>query len=153
MASIQTSIDVDVPVHVSYNQWTQFEDFPLFMQGVERVDQLDDKHLHWVAEIAGQKREWNATITEQEPDMRIAWRSDSGQLNAGVVTFHRLDDTKSRVTLQMDYDPQDFLEKVGDTLGFITRRVESDLERFKEFVESRGHETGAWRGTIEQKAT
>jgi uncharacterized membrane protein len=149
MASIQTSIIVNVPASVAYNQWTQFETFPEFMEGVERVEQLDDKRLHWVAEIAGVRREWDAEIVEQIPNKRIAWRSIGGEQNAGAVSFEPLSDERTRVTLQMEYDPDDFIEKVADTLGFITRRVEGDLERFKEFIESRGIETGAWRGRIE----
>ena len=150
MASVQKSIDVHVPVRTAYNQWTQFEDFPHFMQGVEEVRQLDDKRLHWKATIGGKTEEWDAVITEQVPDMRVAWTNTTGARNAGVVTFHRLDDTTTRVMLQLDYDPEGVVENVGDALGFVSRRVEGDLERFKEFVEARGQETGAWRGTIQQ---
>jgi uncharacterized membrane protein len=150
MASAMKHVDVAVPVSVAYNQWTQFEDFPHFMEGVKEVTQLDDKRLHWRAEIGGKDEEWDAEITEQVPDQRIAWRSTSGAKNAGVVTFHRLADNKSRVTLQMDYEPEGVTENVGAALGVVNRRVEGDLERFKEFIESRGRETGAWRGTIRQ---
>ena len=150
MASVQKSIDVHMPVRTAYNQWTQFEDFPHFMQGVEEVRQLDDKRLHWKATIGGKTEEWDAVITEQVPDMRVAWTNTTGARNAGVVTFHRLDDTTTRVMLQLDYDPEGVVENVGDALGFVSRRVEGDLERFKEFVEARGQETGAWRGTIQQ---
>ena len=150
MASVEKSIDVHVPVRTAYNQWTQFEEFPQFMQGVEEVRQLDDKRLHWRASIAGKTEEWDAEITEQVPDMRVAWTNTTGARNAGVVTFHRLDDTTTRVMLQLDYDPEGVVENVGDALGFVSRRVEGDLERFKEFVEARGQETGAWRGTIQQ---
>ena len=150
MASVQKSIDVHMPVRTAYNQWTQFEDFPHFMQGVEEVRQLDDKRLHWKATIGGKTEEWDAAITEQVPDMRVAWTNTTGARNAGVVTFHRLDDTTTRVMLQLDYDPEGVVENVGDALGFVSRRVEGDLERFKEFVEARGQETGAWRGTIQQ---
>ena len=153
MASVQKSIDVHVPVRTAYNQWTQFEEFPQFMQGVEEVRQLDDKRLHWRASIAGKTEEWDAEITEQVPDMRVAWTNTTGARNAGVVTFHRLDDNTTRVMLQLDYDPEGVVENVGDALGFVSRRVEGDLERFKEFVEARGQETGAWRGTIEQDHT
>ena len=153
MASVQKSIDVHVPVRTAYNQWTQFEEFPQFMQGVEEVRQLDDKRLHWRASIAGKTEEWDAEITEQVPDMRVAWTNTTGARNAGVVTFHRLDDNTTRVMLQLDYDPEGVVENVGDALGFVSRRVEGDLERFKEFVEARGQETGAWRGTIEQDRT
>jgi uncharacterized membrane protein len=149
MASVVESIDVKVPVSTAYNQWTQFEDFPKFMEGVEKVTQKDETHLFWKAEVAGQDKEWDAEITEQTPDQRIAWRSTSGAENAGVVTFHRIDDETTRVTLQMDVDPEGFVENVGTGLGFLERRVKGDLERFKEFIEGRGGETGAWRGTVE----
>jgi uncharacterized membrane protein len=153
MATFEKSIDVDVPVRTAYNQWTQFEEFPQFMEGVESVRQLDDRRLHWRAEIAGKMEEWDATITEQEPDMRVAWTSTSGAKNAGVVTFHRLDDSKTRVMLQVEYTPEGVIETIGDALGFVKRRVEGDLKRFKEFVESHGEETGAWRGRIDQDKT
>jgi len=149
MASkIEKSIDVEVPARVAYNQWTQFEEFPRFMEGVESVQQLDDTHLHWRAQVGGKTLEWDAEISEQIPDKRIAWHSVHGARNAGVVTFHRLAEDRTRVTLQMDYEPQGFVENVGDWLGVATSRVEGDLERFKEFIESRGHETGAWRGHV-----
>lgn len=151
MATIESSIDIDLPVPTVYNQWTQFEDFPHFMEGIEKVRQLDDETLHWEADIAGQRREWTARIVQQEPDMRIAWRSESGALNAGVVTFHKLDDDRTRVTLQMEFEPEGFTEAVGDALGFVRRRAEGDLERFKQFIEDRGRETGAWRGRIENE--
>ena len=148
MASIEKHIDVDVPVSVAYNQWTQFEEFPHFMDGVKSVKQLDDKRLHWVANIAGKEEEWDAEITEQTPDQRVAWTNTTGARNAGVVTFHTVDDRKTRVMLQLDYEPEGLVETVGDKLGFVTRRVTGDLERFKEFIEKRGRETGAWRGEI-----
>lgn len=151
MSNIERSIDVNVPVRTAYNQWTQFEEFPKFMEGVEEVKQLDDKHMHWRAKIAGKEEEWDAVITEQEPDMRVAWTNTTGARNAGVVTFHHLDDNKTRVMLQLDYEPEGVIENVGSALGFVERRVEGDLKRFKEFIESRGDETGAWRGTIEQE--
>jgi uncharacterized membrane protein len=151
MANIERSIDVNVPVRTAYNQWTQFEEFPKFMEGVQEVKQLDDKHMHWRANIAGKEEEWDAVVTEQEPDMRVAWTNTTGARNAGVVTFHRLDDNKTRVMLQLDYEPEGVIENVGSALGFVERRVEGDLQRFKEFIESRGSETGAWRGTIEQE--
>jgi uncharacterized membrane protein len=150
MATIEQSIDVDVPVRTAYNQWTQFEEFPRFMEGVEQVRQLDDKRLHWRAKVAGKVKEWDAEITEQTPDQRIAWTSRSGAWNAGVVTFHKLDDNRTRVMLQIDYDPQGVVENVGDAVGFVGMRVKGDLQRFKEFVESRGRETGAWRGEIKE---
>ena len=149
MASVVESIDVEVPVSTAYNQWTQFEEFPKFMEGVESVTQIDDTHLHWVAEVAGKHKEWDAEITEQHPDERVAWNSISGAPNAGVVTFHRLDDRTTRVTLQMDVEPEDAVESAGTALGFLQRRVKGDLERFKEFIEGRGVETGAWRGEVE----
>ena len=150
MPNVEKHIDVNVPVKVAYNQWTQFEEFPKFMEGVESIKQLDDKRLHWVATVAGKKEEWDAEITEQTPDQRIAWTNTTGAKNAGVVTFHHLSDETTRVMLQLDYDPEGVVENVGSALGFVGRRVEGDLERFKEFIESRGKETGAWRGEIEQ---
>lgn len=150
MATIEKHIDVNVPLSTAYNQWTQFEEFPMFMEGVRAVTQLDDKRLAWIAEIGGKVEEWDAEITEQRPDERVAWTNTSGARNAGVVTFHRLDDDTTRVMLQMEYDPKGFTEKAGDVLGFVSRRVEGDLDRFKEFIESRGRETGGWRGEIER---
>jgi uncharacterized membrane protein len=150
MALVEKSIDVNVPVQVAYNQWTQFEDFPKFMEGVKQVRQIDDTTLHWVAEIGGQEREWKANIAEQIPDERVAWAAEGDTPNAGVVTFHRLDDATCRVMLQMEYEPTTIKEKAGGALGVIGRRVEGDLKRFKEFIEARGTETGAWRGTVEQ---
>jgi uncharacterized membrane protein len=150
MKTIEKSIEVEVPVRTAYNQWTQFEEFPHFMEGVKDVRQLDDTRLHWIAEVGGKAKEWNARITEQEPDQRIAWRSDDGGgHNGGVVTFHRLAEGKTRVMLQMEYDTEGLAETVGDALGFVTRRVEGDLGRFKEFIEGRGYETGGWRGKVE----
>ena len=150
MENITKSIDVKVPVRTAYNQWTQFEEFPRFMEGVEEVRQLDDKRLHWVANIGGKREEWRAEITEQIPDKRIAWRTEEGAMNAGVVTFHHIDDNKTKVTLQLDYKPESFTEKAGDMDGVLSRRVEGDLERFKDFIEQRGHETGEWRGEIKK---
>jgi uncharacterized membrane protein len=148
MSTITESVDVGVPVPTAYNQWTQFESFPHFMDGVQQVRQLDATHTHWTTKVGGVTREFDATITEQHPDERVAWKSDSGPQHAGVVTFHKLSDTTSRVTAQMDIDPEGFLEKVGDKFGVIEGRVKSDLERFKDFIESRGGETGAWRGDV-----
>jgi uncharacterized membrane protein len=150
MASIIKTVEVDVPVRVAYDQWTQFETFPEFMEGVDEVRQIDDTHLHWVADVAGQRQEWDAEITQQEPDMRVAWTSTTGAENAGVVTFHRLSDSTTRVTLQMDWQPDGVVETVGAQLGFDDRRVQGDLDRFKAFIEDRGSATGAWRGTVEQ---
>jgi uncharacterized membrane protein len=151
MATIEKSIEVEVPVRVAYNQWTQFEEFPRFMEGVREVRQLDDKTLRWRAEVGGKEQEWAAEITEQVPDNRIAWRARSGKPNAGVVTFHRIADSRTRIMLQLDYEPEGAVETLGDAVGMVSRRVEGDLERFKEFVESRGRETGAWRGEIRQE--
>jgi uncharacterized membrane protein len=148
MSTIEESIEIDVPVRSAYNQWTQFEEFPSFMEGVESVTQIDDTHLHWVAEIGGVQREWDAVVTEQHPDERVAWKSTSGTSNAGVVTFHKLDDSKTKVMLQLDVDPQGVVEKAGDALGVIRRRVSGDLERFKDLIESRGEASGAWRGDV-----
>ena len=150
MASIEKTIDIDVPVQTAYNQWTQFEEFPRFMEGVREVKQMDDTHLHWTAEVGGRDKEWDARITEQTPDQRVAWTSEGGDANAGVVTFHKLTDDKTRVALQMEYEPESIVETVGDKLGFMSRRVEGDLERFKDFIEARGQESGAWRGTVKQ---
>ena len=148
MSRIEKSIDVNVPVHTAYNQWTQFESFPQFMEGVEEVQQLDDKRLHWRAQIGGKQKEWDAEIVEQQPDRRVAWRSLDGAPNDGIVTFQPIDANSTRVTLALDYAPEGFLENVGDALGFVSGRVKGDLERFKAFIESRGAETGAWRGEI-----
>ncbi len=150
MSKIESSIDVNVPVRVAYDQWTQFEEFPRFMDVVESVKQVDDTHLHWVAKIAGVRKEWDAEITQQEPDQRIAWNSTSGAENAGAVDFHRLDDHKTRITLTMDVDPEGVVENVGNALGVPERQVEGDLERFKEFIEGRAVPSGAWRGTVKQ---
>ena len=150
MSQILESIDVEVPVRTAYDQWTQFEEFPRFMDGIESVRQLDDTHLEWTADIAGMDKRWTAEITEQTPDQRIAWKATEGATNAGVVTFHRLDDRQSRVTLQLDVEPDGPVESVGDTLGFVQRRAKGDLERFKAFIEDRGVATGAWRGEVEQ---
>ncbi len=151
MATTQQSIDVNVPVRTAYNQWTQFESFPQFMEGVKEVRQLDDKRLHWKAEVGGKLQEWDAEITEQIPDQKVAWRSISGDPNGGVVTFNYLEANKTRVLLSIDYDPQGLVESAGAALGFMDRRVKGDLGRFKEFIESQGAggETGAWRGTIQ----
>jgi uncharacterized protein (TIGR02271 family) len=148
MSNIEKSIDVHVPLHTAYNQWTQFEEFPHFMEGIEEVRQLDDKRLHWRAEIGGKNKEWDAEIIEQTPDRRVAWRSTSGAPNDGIVTFQPIDANTTRVTLALDYAPEGFLENVGDALGFVSGRVEGDLKRFKEFIEARGAETGAWRGEV-----
>ena len=148
MSKVEESITVDVPVTTAYNQWTQFESFPHFMEGVERVEQVSDTLTHWKAKVAGQEREFDAQITEQHPDERVAWRSLEGPRQAGVVTFHRLSDGHAKVMLQLDYEPEGVVDKTGDAMGLVRRRVKGDLERFKEYIESRGAETGAWRGEV-----
>jgi uncharacterized membrane protein len=152
MSEIMEAVEVNVPVRTAYDQWTQFETFPRFMEGVKQVRQLDDTTLEWVADVAGKEKRWKAKITEQRPDERVAWTSIDGARNAGVVTFHRLDEGKTRVTLQLDVDPEGPVENVGDALGLVKRQVEGDLKRFKEFIESRGGETGAWRGEVAAKS-
>jgi uncharacterized membrane protein len=149
MAKIEESIDVSVPVETAYNQWTQFEEFPDFMEGIERVKQLDDKRLHWVAEVGGTREEWDAEITEQKPDERIAWTATSGKGNAGVITFQRLDPQQTRILVQLDWEPEGVRESIGSTLGMDSRRVQGDLERFKDLIEARGAESGAWRGEVD----
>jgi uncharacterized membrane protein len=150
MARVEKSIQVNVPLQTAYNQWTQFEEFPRFMEGIREVRQLDDARLNWVAEIGGETKEWEARITQQVPDQVVAWESEGGVPNAGVVTFHRMGGDQTEVNVSMEYEPEDFKEAVGDKLGFVARRVEGDLKRFKEFIEERGVETGAWRGKIDQ---
>jgi uncharacterized membrane protein len=150
MSLIEQSVEVDVPISTAYNQWTQFEEFPRFMEGVKEVRQLDPTHLHWVAELGGQKHEWDAEITEQRPDERVAWKNVGGKQNAGVVTFHRLDDERTRMMVQLDFMPEGLIEKLGDAVGAPDRRVAGDLRRFKEIIESRGTETGAWRGEVKR---
>jgi uncharacterized membrane protein len=153
MSSIEQSIEVQVPVRTAYNQWTQFEDFPHFMEGVKEIKQLDDTSLHWTVEIAGQVREFDAKITEQNPDERIAWTTIDGPHQAGVVTFHRIAENQTKVMLQMEFEPEGIVEKAGAALGVVDSRVKGDLERFKSFIESRGQETGAWRGEVDQTTT
>jgi uncharacterized membrane protein len=148
MASVEKTIEVDLPVRTVYNQWTQFEEFPRFMEGVEEVRQLDDTRLHWRAEIAGKSEEWDAVITDQVPDKQVAWRSTSGSENSGVIRFEPLGGNTTRVTAVISYDPEGIVETVGDKLGMVDRRVAGDLERFKSFIEERGSATGAWRGEV-----
>ena len=150
MATVEQSIEVNVPVGTAYNQWTQFEQFPQFMDGVESVTQINDTHLRWVAAVAGQRREWEAEITEQKPDERIAWKATDGKNNAGVVTFHRLSDEKTKVMVQLDWEPEGVVEELGARAGQDERQVKADLERFRTMIESRGVESGAWRGEVEQ---
>jgi uncharacterized membrane protein len=147
---VEQSIEVNVPIRTAYDQWTQFEEFPDFMEGVESVQQTDDIHLVWTAELGGKRHEWRAEITEQIPDERVAWKATDGKDNAGAVTFHRLDDNRTKIMVQMDFEPDGIVETLGSALGSDERRVEGDLERFKEFIESRGAETGAWRGEVRQ---
>jgi len=139
---------IDVPVRTAYNQWTQFEEFPRFMEGVESVRQLDDTRLHWVANVGGERKEWEAWITEQIPDQRIAWRSEGGEYTSRAVSFQAIEPNRTRLTLHLNYEPKGVTEKIGDMLGVVSCRVEGDLERFKDFIEARGQETGGWRGTV-----
>jgi uncharacterized membrane protein len=148
MVSVTKSVDVEAPLSTVYNQWTQFEDFPQFMGGVDKITSIDDKHTHWVTSLGGQRREFDTEITEQHPDERVAWKSTDGTTHAGVITFHRLGDTTTRVTAQIDWQPEGLVEKVGAALNFDDRQVSSDLDRFKEFIETRGTESGGWRGDV-----
>ena len=150
MARVEESIDVNVPVTTAYNQWTQFEEFPQFMDGVESVKQIDDTHLHWAAEIGGKREEWDAEITHQEPDRKVSWRSLDGHFNSGTVTFEPLGDNQTRINVVIEHETEGVTETLGSALGGDSRKVKGDLDRFKEFVESRGAETGAWRGEVEQ---
>jgi uncharacterized membrane protein len=149
MEQVEKTIEVNCPIRTVYNQWTQFEEFPRFMAGVKEVRQLDDTHLHWRAEIWGKEKEWDAEITEQEPDKRISWKSVSGAPNAGTVRFEPLDAERTRIRLAMAYEPEDVIENVGDALGIFSGRVEDSVEDFKKFIESRGKETGQWRGEVD----
>jgi uncharacterized membrane protein len=148
MSTISESIEVNVPVQTAYNQWTQFEEFPQFMEGVESVRQIDDTHLHWVAEISGKRREWQAEIYKQEPDRVIAWRSLEGSGPDGVVGFEPIGEDRTRINVEISYEPEGLTEQLGSAVGIDTRQVKGDVERFKELVESRGVETGAWRGEV-----
>ncbi|MCK9250095.1 MAG: SRPBCC family protein [Solirubrobacteraceae bacterium] len=148
MTTIEQSIEVAVPIRAAYDQWTQFEEFPSFMEGVEQVRQHDDTHLHWKAEIAGATREWDAEITEQHPEERVAWRSTGGLRNAGAVTFHKLDDGHTKVMLQLDVEGDGPVDKVAGAMGVIDRRAKGDLERFKDLIEARGAASGGWRGEV-----
>jgi uncharacterized membrane protein len=150
MSIVEKSIEVAVPVRTAYDQWTQFESFPQFMDGVERIDQISPTRTRWVTSIAGVHREFQAEITEQLPDERVAWTSVDGPKQAGVVTFHRIEADRTRVMLQMDFEPEGVVETAGDKLGVVGRRVEGDLGRFKKFIEARGAEEGGWRGQIDR---
>jgi hypothetical protein len=147
---VEKSIQVDVPVTTAYNQWTQFEDFPHFMGGVKEVHQHDDQQLHWIAEIAGVRREWEATILEQVPDQKIAWAATEGATNAGAVRFEPVGPMSTLVHLTMEYEPEGVVEQVGDKLGIVERQVTSDLEKFKALIEDEGYATGAWRGSVNE---
>ena len=149
VSRITETIDVDVPVRAAYDQWTQFESFPEFMEGIDRVVQVDDTTLDWTATIAGQVKNWRAEITEQRPDELVAWRSTEGAQNDGQVRFESLGADRTRIETQLDVEPEGLIEKAGDALGIVERRVKGDLERFKKFIEARGHETGAWRGSVD----
>ena len=151
MSTIEKSIDVDVPISTAYNQWTQFEEFPRFMSGVDSIQQIDDTHLHWKVSVGGVDREFDAEVTEQHPDERVAWKSTGGPQHAGVVTFHRIDDDTTRVTVQMDWEPEGFVEKAGAMLQVDDMQVGNDLKRFKELIESQGFESGAWRGDVDRE--
>jgi len=146
--NVVETIDVAVPVSTAYNQWTQFESFPRFMDGVERIDQVSATRTHWLTKIAGVQREFDAEVTEQQPDERIAWTTENGTHQAGVVTFHRLDEATTRVTLQLDHEPEGFVEKAGDALGIVQRRINGDLKNFKQFIEDRGTAEGGWRDDV-----
>jgi uncharacterized membrane protein len=152
MQNVTEAIDVSVPISTAYNQWTQFEEFPRFMEGVERVEQLTDDRLHWVAEIGGKRAEWYAKITEQHPDDRIAWTAEAGKGMSGVVTFNQVDRGRTRVTAQIDWEPEGAMEHVGAALGFDDRQVRDDLERFRGLIESNRVESGGWRGDISPTA-
>jgi uncharacterized membrane protein len=148
MSTVEESIEVAVPVTTAYNQWTQFESFPQFMEGVERIEQTSDTMTRWVTKIGGVERTFDAAITEQLPDERVAWTSVDEPRQAGVVTFHRLSPEATKVMVQMDFEPEGLVETAGDKLGIVKHRVKGDLERFKDFIEGRGQETGGWRGEV-----
>jgi uncharacterized membrane protein len=150
LSTVKSDIDVNVPISVAYNQWTQFESFPQFMGGIDSITQVDDTHTHWKVSIAGIKREFDAEITEQQPDERVAWNSIGGEDHAGVVTFHRIADDQTRVSVQLDWKPEGLVEKVGALLQVDDIQIDRDLHRFKELIESNGFETGAWRGTVDR---
>jgi uncharacterized membrane protein len=148
MTTIEQSVEVAVPVSTAYNQWTQFESFPQFMEGVDKIEQTSDTMTHWVTSIGGVTREFDAKITEQHPDERVAWTTVEEPHQAGVVTFHRLSEDSTTVMVQMDFEPEGVMEQAADKLGVVKHRVKGDLDRFKEFIESRGSESGSWRGDV-----
>ena len=151
--TITESIEVDVPVSTAYNQWTQFEDFPLFMEGVEHVEQLDDTRLHWIAKVGGKTNEWDAKILEQHPDKQVSWISEDGKKTRGTVTFEPIGESRTRISLSMSYQAEGLTEALGSAVGLDERRVRGDLQRFKELIESRGAESGAWRGEVSAGST
>lgn len=154
MTTVEQSIDVNVPVHTAYDQWTQFESFPQFMDGVESITQTDDTHSHWVTKVAGVTREFDTEITEQHPDERIAWRSTGGDTqHGGVVTFHRLGEDITRLMIQIDWEPSNLVEKAGAAVGVDDHQVKADAKRFKEFIETRGEPTGDWRADVDAAPT
>jgi uncharacterized membrane protein len=148
MATVDQSVDIDADIRKVYNQWTQFEQFPEFMEEIEEVKQIDDTHLHWVASVSGKRHEWDAVIFEQVPDERIAWHGMTGKRNDGLVRFEKIADNKTRVHIQIMFEPEGATEKIGDALGIVSARVKGDLDRFKNFIESRDQSTGAWRGEV-----
>ena len=149
MPKVEQSIEANVPVSTAYNQWTQFEEFPMFMDGVDEVRQIDNTHLHWAVNVGGQREEWDAEITEQHPDQRITWRAIGGKKNSGVVMFEALSPQRTRIDVEFEWESEGMLEKLGGAIGQDDRQVKADLERFKELVESGGVESGAWRGEVE----
>lgn len=146
--TVEDTIEVEVPLRTAYNAWTQFETFPKFMDGVQEVRQLDPTHLHWKAKIAGAEREWDAEITDQLPDQRVAWAATAGAANAGVVTFQPTQDAATKITLRLEFDPEGFAEKAADVLGLVEHRAKGDLKRFKEYIEAEGTEPDGWRGSV-----
>jgi uncharacterized membrane protein len=150
-STVEKSVEINVPIGAVYNQWTQFETFPQFMEGVEEVRQIDDKHLHWKAKVGAQTKEWDAEIVEQTPERRISWRSTQGAHNEGVVDFLPMDGGRTKLTAIITYEPDNLMESAGDVLGFMSRRVQGDLVRFRDFIEQLGGDaTGAWRGEIHE---
>ncbi|MDT0386387.1 SRPBCC family protein [Streptomyces sp. DSM 41921] len=150
MSTVKETVEVDVPLHTAYNQWTQFEEFPNFMEGVEEVRQVDDRHNHWTTKVGGVRREFDTEIVDQLPDERVTWRTTSGDVNQrGSVRFERVDDTHTRVELVMEVEPSGMAEKAADMMGTIDRRVKGDMKRFKQYIEERGGESGGWRGRIQ----
>lgn|SRR5664279_3094884 len=148
MGTVTKEIEVDVPISVAYNQWTQFEDFPAFMSGVKSITQLSDRKLHWEVSVGGVDREFEADVVEQHPDERIAWNSTGDKVHAGVVTFHRISENSTKITLQMDWKPEGFVEKAGEILQIDDMQISKDLAKFKRLIESNGFESGNWRGEV-----